>query len=387
MSWPKVSFGELCKLVNGKAYKPTDWSSSGLPIIRIQNLNDHEKPFNYWNGLLTNQVLVKNGDVLLAWSGTPGTSFGAHLWTRGEAVLNQHIFRVDLDCESISKRWAIFAVNKQLNKLIDQSHGGVGLKHVTKGMVESLEIPLPPMVEQRRIVEILDKADTIRKKRHQAIRLPDDFLRATFLDMFGDPVLNPKNWQIVTCESICERVTVGIVVRPASHYKEYGIPALRSLNIRTNKIETDNLVFFSSEDNETKLAKTRVWQDDILLVRSGQPGTAAIVPEDLDGVNAIDLLITTPNKSKVDPIYLCFYFNSEGGKRLVLGEQRGQIQKHLNVGSLKSAPIPIPPLDLQAEFSIAVKKLESVKEKLFAALANANTLFNSLGQKAFNGEV
>ncbi len=196
MSWPNIPFGKLCNLVNGKAYKPSDWSNTGLPIVRIQNLNDHEKTFNYWEGPLERQVLVKNNDVLLAWSGTPGTSFGAHLWSRGDAVLNQHIFRVDLNNKVISKRWAIFAVNKQLYKLIEQSHGGVGLQHVTKGMVESLEIPLPPLEEQKRIAAILDKADAIRRKRQAAIKLADDFLRATFLDMFGDPVTNPKGWEV-----------------------------------------------------------------------------------------------------------------------------------------------------------------------------------------------
>ena len=121
-------------------------------------------------------------------------------------------------------------------------------------------------------------------------------------------------------------------------------------------------------------------KDDLLLVRSGQPGTAAVVPSDLDGVNAIDILIATPDKSKVDPPYLCFYFNSEGGKRLVLGEQRGQIQKHLNVGSLKVAPIPLPPISLQREFSIRVQKIQGMKERLMVGNDGFAELFNSLTQ-------
>jgi type I restriction enzyme S subunit len=108
---------------------------------------------------------------------------------------------------------------------------------------------------------------------------------------------------------------VGIVVQPASYYQEYGVPALRSQNIKPNSISTDNLVFFSPSDNETKLAKTRVKAGDVVLVRTGQPGTAAVIPEELDGVNAIDLLITTPCKDIVDSVYLCSFFNSAWGKK------------------------------------------------------------------------
>jgi len=86
-SWRWVKLGEICKFINGDAYKESDWSSSGVPIIRIQNLNDRSKPFNYWRGTLGDRVKISTGDLLLAWSGTPGTSFGAHIWDGEPAVL------------------------------------------------------------------------------------------------------------------------------------------------------------------------------------------------------------------------------------------------------------------------------------------------------------
>ena len=92
MSMPIVRLKEIAKFVNGKAFQPTDWSEEGIPIIRIQNLNDSGKPFNHWAGSLDRQVCVASNSLLLAWSGTPGTSFGAHIWDGPSAVLNQHIF-------------------------------------------------------------------------------------------------------------------------------------------------------------------------------------------------------------------------------------------------------------------------------------------------------
>jgi type I restriction enzyme S subunit len=149
--WPMVRVGDLCKLVNGDAYKESEWSRSGTPIIRIQNLNDSTKPFNYWAGPVDGLVQVRHGDVLLAWSGTPGTSFGAHIWRGGEGVLNQHIFRVDLTSPDVTREWLVRSVNFSLQKLIARAHGAVGLAHVTKGEVQALEIPLPPISEQDRI--------------------------------------------------------------------------------------------------------------------------------------------------------------------------------------------------------------------------------------------
>ena len=153
--WQVVRLGEIAQLVNGDAYKDSDWSDRGAPIIRIQNLNDPSKPFNYWDGPLDDRVVVESGDVLLAWSGTPGTSFGAHLWRRGKAILNQHIFRVDLDKERLIPQWAVWAINQQLQVMIGSAHGGVGLRHVKRAEVESLVMTLPPLSEQRRITAIV----------------------------------------------------------------------------------------------------------------------------------------------------------------------------------------------------------------------------------------
>ena len=95
--WLFSEIGTLCKLENGRAFKPTEWATTGLPIVRIQNLNNPLAPYNYFDGEFSERYYLRGGELLFAWSGTPGTSFGAHVWKGGEAVLNQHIFRVDFD--------------------------------------------------------------------------------------------------------------------------------------------------------------------------------------------------------------------------------------------------------------------------------------------------
>src|SRR5580692_5931882 len=93
--WPTIKIGEALHLINGRAFKPTEWTKSGTPIVRIQNLNNPNAPFNYYQGDLPEKISLKDGDLLFAWSGTPGTSFGAHIWRGGKAWLNQHIFKVE----------------------------------------------------------------------------------------------------------------------------------------------------------------------------------------------------------------------------------------------------------------------------------------------------
>ncbi len=250
-----------------------------------------------------------------------------------------------------------------------------------------LEVPLPPLAEQRRIAQVLDRAEALRAKRRAALAQLDTLTQSIFLDMFGDPVTNPKRWPTVALGRICERVTVGIVVRPASYYVPSGVPALRSLNIRPGKIVLEDLVYFSETDNKTKLAKTKLRAGDIVLVRSGQPGTAAVVPPQLDGVNAIDLLIATPSSASGDSNFLCAFFNSAGGRDLVLSKQRGQVQKHLNVGSLSEATIPLPPIELQREFARRVTAVERLKAAHRSSLARLDALFASLQHRAFRGEL
>jgi type I restriction enzyme S subunit len=155
--WARASIGEAATLINGRAFKPTDWGSSGLPIIRIQNLNRPDAAYNFFEGPLDPRHEVRPGELLFAWSGTPGTSFGAHIWSGPRAALNQHIFRVLHSEELLDRKFFREAINNQLDELIRRAHGGAGLAHVTKDKFESIEVPLPSLAEQRRIVAKLEE--------------------------------------------------------------------------------------------------------------------------------------------------------------------------------------------------------------------------------------
>jgi type I restriction enzyme, S subunit len=155
-TWRTTTIGAVCGLINGKAFKPADWGTTGLPIVRIQNLNRSDASFNSYSGTVEEKFIIEQGQLLFAWSGTPGTSFGAHIWQGQKAVLNQHIFKVIPNDRLVDKEYLKYAINQTLGEQIDKAHGGVGLRHVTKGRFEETKIPVPPLSEQRRIVAKLD---------------------------------------------------------------------------------------------------------------------------------------------------------------------------------------------------------------------------------------
>ena len=154
-SYPMVPIGEICDLINGRAFKPQDWEGSdsgGLPIVRIQNLNTPDNRFNYYTGEVRDRFIINEGQLLFSWSGSRGTSFGAHIWNGGKAVLNQHIFKVGYDKARATKLYLFHALNKAVAQVEENLHGGVGLVHITKGNLERVQIPLPPLEVQQEIV-------------------------------------------------------------------------------------------------------------------------------------------------------------------------------------------------------------------------------------------
>ena len=182
---------DICNLQNGRAFKQSDWGSEGVPIIRIQNLNNESAPFNYYVGEYDSVHEIDNGELLFSWSGTPGTSFGAFRWYRGKGVLNQHIFKVIPKIE-VNKDYLKYALNGNIQTIIAKAHGGVGLQHITKKELEEIDIPIIPLKEQTEIVDRIVQVERIIFMRKQELKKLDNLIKARFVEMFGDVKTNSK---------------------------------------------------------------------------------------------------------------------------------------------------------------------------------------------------
>lgn len=149
--WEWCRLGILAEFINGLAFKPEDWETKGMPIIRIQNLTDYSRPMNYTTKVFDNKFKVENGDLLFSWSAT----LDSFIWNGRTAWLNQHIFKV-IPYGAIEKRWLFYALKAIVVQLSLVTHG-LTMKHLTRGVFENYPIALPPFSEQKRIVEKLEQ--------------------------------------------------------------------------------------------------------------------------------------------------------------------------------------------------------------------------------------
>ena len=217
-------------------------------------------------------------------------------------------------------------------------------------------VELPVIEEQKNIVSKLDKILEVIDNQNKQLELLDEAIKARFVEMFGDEN-NSKGWEIVNIEDVAN-VQVGVVIKPSQYYTDQynGIKAFRSLNIGNGYIKDDNWVYFSKEGNK-KNKKSILSTNDVLVVRSGAPGTACVVTSEYAGSNAIDVIIAHPDFQKVDSRYLCTYTNMSHGKSQIIEGTGGAAQQHFNVGKYNKLKLMLPPLEYQKQY---VKILEEI---------------------------
>ena len=189
----------VANFINGYPFKPTEWQTTGYKIIRIQNLTDTNKTYNYTSIKVPKKYIVKKGNILVSWSAT----IDVFEWDDDDAYLNQHIFKVEFDEKKVNKTYFKLALRKTINDLIKFAHGST-MKHIVKGDFDNHKIPLPPIDDQVRIAAILTRAEKLIVKRKESIKALDELLKSSFLDMFGDPVSNEKGWEKKQIDEIAD---------------------------------------------------------------------------------------------------------------------------------------------------------------------------------------
>ncbi|OJH08051.1 MAG: hypothetical protein AOY29_11150 [Alcanivorax borkumensis] len=256
--------------------------------------------------------------------------------------------------------------------------------------VERIEIPLPPLEEQKRIATILDKADAIRRKRQQAIQLAEEFLRAVFLDMFGDPVTNPKGWKVKKIDDLCE-VQGGLQVSKKRSELSISAPYLRVANVLRNRLYLGEI----KEINLTQAEydRVRLKRDDVLIVEGhGNPneiGRSALWTGEIDGMVHQNHLIRVRVKSKeIRPRFVNDYINSPGGRvQMMKASNTTSGLNTISTGIVKSTEIIVPPIYLQDKYMSVVSKFEDVLVKSRMHEGGIDSSLFSLIKKAFKGNL
>ena len=437
--WEHAPIGSLCTLNNGRAFKPSEWLVRGIPIVRIQNLNNPGAPYNHFLGEFDARYYLRGGELLFAWSGTPGTSFGAHVWRGGEAVLNQHIFRVDFDEGMLDKRYFQHAINQKLNEFIGVAHGGVGLRHVTKGKFEQTHVAVSPFNEQKRIADkldavlarvdacrdCLDRVPAILKRFRQAVlaaavsgRLTADWRAAQpgeaapevgaadVVAVSAAPsyvaavapdsaALHPgygPQWGELPLVDLCEKgrvITYGVV--KLGNEVADGVPCLRTSNIRWLRIDAEGMKRIDGSIS-VSYSRTILQGGEVLVNVRGTLGGVAVAEPEMAGWNVSREVAVVPADNKlVAPSFLAYWIGSDISQRWLGRVEKGVAYVGINIEDLRNLPVGIPSLEEQQAIVRSVESLFAYADRLEARYATARAhverLTPALLAKAFRGEL
>ena len=374
-----VKLGDVATYINGYAFKPSDWSTNGLPIIRIQDLTGNSYQCNRYNGEYDEKYEIVDGDVLISWS----ASLGVYVWKGEKSVLNQHIFKVVFNKCEIDKNFFVHQVANILEKAEVEAHGAT-MKHLTKKVFDSLSFYLPELEEQRKIAETLDKVSDLIAKRKQQLEKLDLLVKSKFVEMFGDPFVNPKSWNIVVFSDIIQNANNGMARRGNDLD---GDIVLRLVELQNGYIDysSPNRIIL----NEAEKKRYRLLDKDFLFARvNGNPdnvGRCAVFNDIKDPVYHNDHIIRVHfNDELVNGTFLSVLLNSEYGK----SEMRNKIKTSAGqytisqdgIGAVKSI---LPPIKLQTQFAEFVQQTEHTKSIIKQSLEKLETLKKALMQEYF----
>ena len=254
---------------------------------------------------------------------------------------------------------------------------GSTFKAITGKVLNSVKVPHENVNEQKAIADILDKiVATIRKRRVQ-VSLCDDLVKSQFIEMFGEVS------DECLLEQVSEFVTVGIANSATHAYSDNGIIMLRNQNIKENYLDENDLIYITPEFAQ-KYKTKQLKANDILVIRTGYPGVACLVPSKYEGCQTFTTLIVRLKKNvKVSPQYVCHYINSKFGKRYVESEKVGVAQQNFGAKALAKMPIKVPSLTLQNQFTAFVEQTDKSKFRIKQSLEKLEILYKALLQKYF----
>jgi type I restriction enzyme S subunit len=266
---------------------------------------------------------------------------------------------------------------------------GAVVKNLNSELVRGVKVPLPPLAEQRRIADILDKADAVRRKRKEAIALTEELLRSAFLEMFGDPVTNPKEWPV---KPLSELADVASGVTKGKNYngaKTVSVPYMRVANVQDGHLVLDDVSHITVSEDEAR--RYLLQGGDVLLTEGGDPdklGRGAVWRGEVPGCIHQNHIFRVRANDSVLPDYLSALIGSQRGKRYFLraAKQTTGIAT-INMTQLRGFPALVPPRPVQQRYVAFLERARSARERQRAAYDELDSLFGSLAQRAFRGEL
>lgn len=381
--WELTTLGELGRYINGRGFKKQEWRTEGWPIIRIQNLTGSSDTFNYFDGEIDERHVVRPGDLLVSWAATLGTYF----WNGPEAVLNQHIFKVE---SYIDPNFHKYLLDHNLDELMRHTHGS-GMVHITRGSFDSIPVAIPTLDEQRRIVEILD--DHLSR-----LDAADTYLDASRRRAEGLYVkVLESQLAMVDTEDVAlgDLLATGLANGKSVPTKDGGFPVLRLTALRDGRIDLSERKAgaWTALDADRFLVK----RGDFLIARGNGSrrlvGRGGLVRDEPDAVAFPDTLIRVrPDLARIDPEFLALVWNAPAVRRQIeaAAKTTAGIYK-VNQKDLAAVRIPLPSLADQNRVTASVGESRDALSLLAGQVGRAGHrslgLRRSLLSAAFSGRL
>ncbi|MBD3886730.1 restriction endonuclease subunit S [Phormidium tenue FACHB-886] len=387
IGWKLKSLNEVAEVIDCKHRTPV-YTNEGYPVVRPRDVRETGICFDQCLQTsyeeykdLTEKRQPQIGDIVYSRNATFGVA---------SLVNKQTLFAIGQDVclivpKSIDSGYLCRLLNAPFVKQqLDLVVSGSTFKRINLSEIRKLQILLPPLEEQRRIAAILDRADAVRRKRQEAIALTEELFRSAFLEMFGDPVTNPKGWETVTVGDIISDVRDGPHVSP--EYSEAGIPIISTRNIRPGRLILEDVKYISGQ-TYTKLVKYfKPQRGDVLLTKGGTTGFAKVVDWDWSFAIWVHIAALRPTE-RIRAEFLESALNSPSCYAQSQRYTHGIANRDLGLTRIRKIQLSLPPLPLQDQFcnfrQALLKKLATQEQ----SLNESNELFNSLLQRAFRGEL
>lgn len=375
----------------GSSLKKDEIFKEGIPVVGIENVlnNEFTPPFrrhikdNKYKELY--QYTIRAGDVLVTTMGTIG--YAAVVPDNvGDMIIDSHLFRMRVDQSKVYPRYLCYAINYYdgIKQHLQQMSRGAIMEGLNTTILKECTLPLPHLPEQQRIAAILAKADRVRRLRQYALELSGAYLQAVFLEMFGDPVTNPKGWETVRLDSKIEFLTSGSRGW-AQYYSKTGAIFLRIQNIGTNQLLLDDLAYVQVP-NTAEGKRTQVRAGDLLLSITADLGRTTVIPANFPEAY-INQHLALVRLKDIDPTFVAEFISTPGGQAQISQLDRAGVKSGLNFDDIRGLQIFVPPTRLQQQFVQVVQKHERIQAQQREALRQAEHLFQTLLHKAFQGEL
>lgn len=384
--WKTIPLGDLCYIKGGgtPSKKILDYYAGEIPWVTVK---DFTAPIIYdTQDHITEKAITESATNLIP-SGTvlvvTRVGLGKVAITGRGMAINQDVKALFPREQLLSEYLFWFLVSKASD--IEQMGVGATVKGIILSQLKGLTVPVPPVEEQRRIVDILKRVDGIRRLRNQAQDTARQLIPALFIDMFGDPVTNPKGWPVLTIGEVIESADYGSSTKASSNGT--GLPLIRMGNVDyAGHLDLSDLKYVELATDEVE--KFRIQAGDILFNRTNSKdlvGKTGLWDGGYEAAAASYFIRVRVKQSTINPFYLWAFMNTAHMKHVLFETARGAIgQANINARELRGFKVALPPLGLQGTFEQRCRDVESIRSQHVAATAKAKATFDVLLAQAFS---